>query len=144
MSITYFASGYAASPPSIPVPRASAIHVGMIFLLNLYISPQHNAPTMLPGKAIRLPSPVRFLITLAQNATPTLYAGPKNIAPHMFTICCTGAHLLPATGKLNKLPATATATRTPAIASLRTDIVLLFFASFILSPCHIINFASRT
>ena len=38
MSITYFASGYAARPPSMPVPSASATHVGMIFLLNLYIT----------------------------------------------------------------------------------------------------------
>ena len=129
MSITYFARGYAARPPSMPVPSASATHVGMIFLLNLYISPQHSAPTMLPGNAMRLPSPVRFLMTLAQNATPTPHTGPKNTAAHIFTMCCMGAHLLPATGKLIKLPATATATSTPAMASFLIEIVdfLMFF-----------------
>ena len=32
-------------------------------------------------------------------------------------ICCTGAHLLPATGKLKKLPTMARAVNTPARAS---------------------------
>jgi hypothetical protein len=84
---------------------------------------------MLPGNAMRLPSPVRFLMTLAQNATPTPHTGPKNTAAHIFTMCCMGAHLLPATGKLIKLPATATATSTPAMASFLIEIVdfLMFF-----------------
>ena len=119
------------------MPSASAIHVGMIFLLNLYISPQHRAPTMLPGNAMRLPSPVRFLMILAQNATPTPHAGPKNTAAHIFTMCCTGAHLLPATGKLIKLPATATATSTPAMAIFLIERVLFlvfFLLSIITSP----------
>jgi hypothetical protein len=33
----------------------------------------------------------------------------------MLIICCTGAHLLPNTGKENRLPTTATAQKTPAI-----------------------------
>ena len=42
----------------------------------------------------------------------------------MFTICCTGAHLLPNTGNENILPTTATAQRIPAAASFW---ILVFF-----------------
>src|SRR5574344_741007 len=44
----------------------------------------------------------------------------------MLTICCTGAHLLPNTGKEKRLPTTATAHRTPATASFFT---FVFFIS---------------
>ena len=61
----------------------------------------------------------------------------KKAAAHIFTMCCTGAHLLPATGKLIKLPATATATSTPAMAIFLIERVLFlvfFLLSIITSP----------
>ena len=64
--------------------------------------PHMRAPNMLPGKAIRLPSPSRFLMRDAAKATPRPYHGPRSTAQRMFTICCIGAHLLPNTGKENK------------------------------------------
>ncbi len=79
---------------------------------------------MLPGKAMRLPRPSRLRISEATNAAPTPYAGPSSTAHMMFTICCTGAHLLPNTGKENRLPTTATAHRMLAVASF---LVLTFF-----------------
>ena len=79
-----------------------------------------RAPNMLPGKAIRLPSPSRFLMRDAAKATPRPYHGPRSTAQRMFTICCIGAHLLPNTGKENKLPTTATAQNIPARASFLT------------------------
>lgn len=82
-----------------------------------YTSPQQSAPTILPGKAIMLPRPSRFRNRLAQNAIPTLYQGPNVTAARILIICCTGAHLLPATGKLKKLPTMARAVNTPARAS---------------------------
>ena len=85
---------------------------------------------MLPGKAIRLPRPSRLRSKLAQNAMPTPHAGPSVTAARMLTICCTGAHLLPATGTLIKLPTIASAVRTPASASF---FVVLF--------CFIVEFS---
>ena len=72
---------------------------------------------MLPGKAKRLPSPKKFLRRLAAKATPTPYHGPRVTAHKIFTMCCTGAHLLPKTGNESMLPTTATAHRTAAIQS---------------------------
>ena len=80
-----------------------------------YTSPQQSAPTILPGKAIMLPRPSRFRNRLAQNAIPTLYQGPNVTAARILIICCTGAHLLPNTGKENRLPTTAAAHNIPAI-----------------------------
>ena len=89
--------------------------------LNLRVSrktrPQHKAPTMLPGKARRLPIPSRLRIRLAQKAMPIPHHGPSMTAAKTLTICWTGAHLLPATGTLIRLPATAAAVSTPAMAS---------------------------
>ena len=73
---------------------------------------------MLPWKAMRLPMPRMLRTRLATNATPTPYHGPSTTAQRMFTMCCTGAHLLPRTGKDRRLPTTATAHSTPASASL--------------------------
>ena len=76
---------------------------------------------MLPGKAIRLPTPSRLRIRLAPKATPTPYQGPRNTAHRMLTMCCTGAHLLPKTGNtMNMLPTTARAHSSPATASFFT------------------------
>ena len=72
---------------------------------------------MLPGNAISVPIPSRFLKRLEQNAIPTEYHGPKSTAERIFIICCTGAHLLPAIGMLIRLPSTASAINTPAKAS---------------------------
>lgn len=83
----------------------------------LYTIPHINAPNILPGNAIRLPIPSRFLISEATNAAITPYPGPKRTAQNILTICCTGAHLLPNTGNEIRLPATATAHRTPAVES---------------------------
>ena len=118
-----FATGYAASPPRMPVPSASAAQVGASLPVKRKISPQHRAPTMLPGKASRLPMPSRLRIRLAQNAIPTPHHGPRMTAENTLTICWTGAHLLPATGTLIRLPATAAAVRTPAMASFWVDVV---------------------
>ena len=41
-------------------------------------------------------------------------------------MCCTGAHLLPKTGKENRLPTTATAHKTPALQSFWTFIFFIF------------------
>jgi hypothetical protein len=49
-------------------------------------------------------------------------------AQNILTICCTGAHLLPNTGNEIRLPATATAHRTPAVES--------FLMLFIIFPVH--------
>lgn len=72
---------------------------------------------MLPGKAMIVPSPSRFRIRLAPKATPTPYQGPSRTAHRTLTICWMGAHLLARTGKVNRLPTTATAHRIPAMAS---------------------------
>ena len=52
--------------------------------------------------------------------------GPSRTAPSTFTICCTGEHFAPSTGMENRLPTTATATRTPAIVSLRIELFFIF------------------
>ena len=86
-----FATGYAASPPRMPVPSASAAQVGASLPVKRKISPQHRAPTMLPGKASRLPMPSRLRIRLAQNAIPTPHHGPRMTAENTLTICWTGS-----------------------------------------------------
>ena len=69
---------------------------------------------MLPGNASRLPKPVRLRISAARKPTPNAYHGPSRMPATTLTMCCTGAHLLPNTGKDNRLPTTAMATRRPA------------------------------
>ena len=54
-----------------PVPKISAATVSSNFLVFQYINPQHSAPIILPGNAIRLPSPNRFRSRLARNAHAT-------------------------------------------------------------------------
>ena len=80
---------------------------------------------MLPGKARRLPQPKRLRRRLATKAVAKPYQGPRKTAQRMLTMCWTGAHLLPKTGKVrNMLPTTARAQKTPAMDSFWTD---LFF-----------------
>ena len=86
---------------------------------------------MLPGKAMSVPAPTRFLMRLAQKATPTPYQGPRNTAQSTFTMCWVGEHLLPKTGKLTKaLPTTASATKMAAMASFLVLLLLIFDAPF--------------
>ena len=93
--------------------------------------PQQSAPIMLPGKAMSVPAPTRFLMRLAQKATPTPYQGPRNTAQSTFTMCCVGEHLLPNTGKLMKaLPTTAIATNMAATASFFVLLLLIFDSPF--------------
>ena len=77
---------------------------------------------MLPGKASRLPRPRRLRRTLATKAAARPYPGPRNTAHRIFTMCCTGAHLLENTGKENMLPTTATAHSIPVRASFLTKL----------------------
>ena len=60
---------------------------------------------------------MRLRSRLATKAEATPKPGPRNTAHRIFTMCCTGAHLLPNTGKEKVLPTTATAVRTLARAS---------------------------
>ena len=60
------------------------------------------------------------------KAAATPYPGPSKTAHRMFTICCTGAHLLPNTGKENMLPTTAMTHSIPATASFFTLFLLIF------------------
>ena len=48
----------------------------------------------------------------------------------MFTLCCTGEHLLPKIGKENKLPTSATAQITPAIANFFVFVFIIIIYSF--------------
>ena len=80
---------------------------------------------MLPGKASRLPRPMRLRSRLAVKATPTPYQGPRKTAHSTFTMCWTGAHLLPNTGKEKVLPTTATATRMPAMANFFVELLFI-------------------
>ena len=82
---------------------------------------------MLPGKARKLPSPKRLRSRLATKAIAIPHYGPSNTAENILTICCTGAHLLPATGILIRLPITATAVNTPASANF---VVFLFISGY--------------
>ena len=100
-----------------------------MFCVFLYTSPQISAPNILPGNAIRLPSPRRFRISAAANAAPSPYPGPKRTAQRIFTICCTGEHLLPNTGNENKLPATATAQKTAATANFFVFVCFMFYSA---------------
>ena len=73
---------------------------------------------MLPGKAISEPTLSRLRSRLAQKATPTPQAGPRNTAQSTFTMCCVGEQLLPRKGNwINTLPTTATATKMAEMAS---------------------------
>ena len=78
---------------------------------NLYSRPPSNAPHILPGNASGLPSPNKLRIKDAINACASAHQGPTVTAHKIFTICCTGAHFEPNTGKENKLPTTATAAK---------------------------------
>ena len=102
------------------VPKTSAARVRRRFPVLRYARPHSSAPNMLPGKAMRLPKLMRFRSKLEVKAPANPYQGPRNTANRMFTICCTGAHLLPNTGKERVLPATATAHRRAATASFFT------------------------
>ena len=81
---------------------------------------------------MRLPRARRLRRRLAIKAMPIPQKGPKVTAARMLTICCTGAHLLPATGKLIKLPTTARAVNTPASAIFFVE-RLVFMDNFLLS-----------
>lgn len=66
--------------------------------------------TYFPGMQ-GLPSPNKLRIKDAINACASAHQGPTVTAHKIFTICCTGAHFEPNTGKENKLPTTATAAK---------------------------------
>lgn len=85
--INQIAIGYESIPPKIPVPKTSPTRVGNNFLEYLNTSAESRAPTIEPGNARGLPSPARFLIREAINATKTFKTGPKNTAPTTFTKC---------------------------------------------------------
>src|SRR5699024_1214683 len=51
-----------------------------------------SAPTMLPGKASRVPRPSRLRSRLAAKAEARPYQGPRKTAHRIFTMCCTGEH----------------------------------------------------
>ena len=91
--------------------------------------PPSNAPHILPGNASGLPSPNKLRIKDAINACASAHQGPTVTAHKIFTICCTGAHFEPNTGKENKLPTTATAAK---IAVTVNFFKLEFFHSFVL------------
>ena len=77
---------------------------------------------MLPGKAMGVPRLRRLRMRLAAKATPTPYQGPKQTAQTMLTMCWTGAHWEPSTGKEKRLPTTATAVSRPAAESFLTRV----------------------
>ena len=56
---------------------------------------------MEPGKARRVPVPMRFLRRLVTKAIPTAYQGPKKTPPSILMKCWTGAHLEAPTGAYN-------------------------------------------
>ena len=80
---------------------------------------------MLPGKARGVPRPIRLRIRLAIKAEASPHAGPRKTAHNTLTICCTGAHLAPSTGKDKVEPTTATAVNKAATASFLVFMVYL-------------------
>ena len=67
--------------------------------------------TYFPGMQAGFLSPNKLRIKDAINACASAHQGPTVTAHKIFTICCTGAHFEPNTGKENKLPTTATAAK---------------------------------
>ena len=71
-------------PPMTEVPNSSPTYAigrrrasGLPLNIQWNITPERNAPTMLPGNAMSEPSPKILRSRLAQNATPREYHGPR-------------------------------------------------------------------
>ena len=75
--------------PTMPVPTGSAQAAQTLYLSGraLAARPTKSAPNMLPGKAKRLPVPIRFLMTLVVKAAPTAHQGPRIIPASTFIVC---------------------------------------------------------
>ena len=83
-----------------------------------------------PGKARRVPVPMRFRRRLVTKAIPTAYQGPKKTPPSILMKCWIGAHLEAPTGMDKGEHTIPTATRMPARASLRTFTFYIFVRPF--------------
>ena len=75
--------------PTMPVPMGSAAAAAILYLLGriLAAKPTKRAPNILPGKANKLPVPMRFLIRLVTNAAARAQKGPSAI-PAITLIAC--------------------------------------------------------